>query len=215
VPITKQWRTAPGGIITLPKSPSDFVEGHAMAAAAYNDNTQLITFINNWGPQWGDRGWGYLPYAYFEKYRTDALTAFPYKEQNWCPKPTGGPFTSQKKMFPNALGYAAGVVNLWQPDEDIRIGWCLLTWRGGDFLEIEDFFIRPDFQAGGLHQTVLTQKVLEWAEDNELPLRLWIGHADTKHHAANFSVMNELLRAIRWNVRPSPYPWAAYNAEQV
>jgi hypothetical protein len=215
VPITKQWRTAPGGIITLPRSPSDFLEGHAMAAAGYNDNTQLIKFINNWGPHWGDRGYGYLPYAYFEKYRTDALTLFPYKLQNWCPKRTGGqPFASQREMFTNALGYPVGVINLWQLDEEIRIGWCLLTFRGDDFLEIEDFFIRPDFQIGA-HQRVLTQNVLEWAEDNELPLRLWISHADTKHFAADFSVMNGLLRAIQWNVRPSPHSWAAYIAEQV
>jgi hypothetical protein len=88
-------------------------------------------------------------------------------------------FASRMSMFTNAFGYAAAVIDLWQLDEDIRIGWCLLTWRGGDFLEIEDFFIRPDFQTG-VHQSVLTEQVLESAQDNELPLRLWIGHADTR-----------------------------------
>ena len=117
-------------------------------------------------------------------------------------------------MFTNALGYAACVIDLWQFEEDIRIGWCLLTWRGGDFVEIEDFFIRPGFQIGP-HQRVLTEQVLELAQDNELPLRLWIGHADIKHYTANFAVMNKLLRAIRWKVGPSPYPWEVYVAEQV
>jgi len=214
VPITKQWRTAPGGIITLLTSPSDFVDWHAMAAAGYNDNTQLITFINSWGPQWGDSGCGYLPYAYFEKYRSEALTAFPYKLKNWCPDSTGEGFGIRMSMFTNALGYAACVIDLWQFEEDIRIGWCLLTWRGGDFVEIEDFFIRPGFQIGP-HQRVLTEQVLELAQDNELPLRLWIGHADIKHYTANFAVMNKLLRAIRWKVGPSPYPWEVYVAEQV
>jgi hypothetical protein len=214
VPITKQWYSASNGLIALPTSPSDFVAGHAMLAIGYNDETQLIKFINNWGPQWGDRGCGYLPYSYFEKYCSDALTTFPQKLQNWCPDRTGEFFITRTSMFTNSLGYAAGLIDLWQLDEDIRIGWCLLTWRGDVFLDIEDFFIRPDFQTGA-HQRVLTEKVLELAQDNALPLRLWIAHADTAHYASNFAVMNELLRAIQWQVRRSPYPWAAYVAEQV
>ena len=60
VPITKHWYAAPNGVIPMPVSPAEFIEGHAVAAAGYDDHTQLLTFINSWGPNWGNHGFGYF-----------------------------------------------------------------------------------------------------------------------------------------------------------
>jgi C1A family cysteine protease len=45
--------------------------GHALAIFGHNDQTQKIIFRNSWGAGWGDSGYGYLPYKYFNKYASD------------------------------------------------------------------------------------------------------------------------------------------------
>ena len=40
--------------------------GHAVCFTGYDDEKRLVQFINSWGSYWGDDGYGYLPYSYFE-----------------------------------------------------------------------------------------------------------------------------------------------------
>ena len=39
--------------------------GHAVLAVGYDHARRVIIFRNSWGRTWGDRGYGYLPYAFF------------------------------------------------------------------------------------------------------------------------------------------------------
>jgi C1A family cysteine protease len=54
------------GIISMPGSKDKIVAGHAVLAIGYDDRTQLIQFQNSWADWWGDKGCGYLPYAYIQ-----------------------------------------------------------------------------------------------------------------------------------------------------
>lgn len=48
-----------------PNDPVDpYVGGHEVTALAYDDATQLITCLNSWGADWGNKGFFTLPYAY-------------------------------------------------------------------------------------------------------------------------------------------------------
>lgn len=38
--------------------------GHAMLCVGYSDKDQVFIVRNSWGPDWGDRGYCYLPYRY-------------------------------------------------------------------------------------------------------------------------------------------------------
>jgi len=40
--------------------------GHAMTLVGYDDRSQTVKFINSWGTEWGDRGFGYMTYATFQ-----------------------------------------------------------------------------------------------------------------------------------------------------
>lgn len=58
------------GEIPFP-NPGDKVEGgHAVVAIGYNDDKKIgkdkgaILIRNSWGTEWGDKGYGWLPYAY-------------------------------------------------------------------------------------------------------------------------------------------------------
>jgi C1A family cysteine protease len=50
----------------------EFVENHAVLAVGYDDKTELLKFQNSWGERWGQGGYGYLPYRYFETRLLDA-----------------------------------------------------------------------------------------------------------------------------------------------
>lgn len=58
-------QTGPDGWV--PKPDGKLVGGHAVLAVGFNDARQEILFKNSWGPGWGDRGYGRLPYDYVRK----------------------------------------------------------------------------------------------------------------------------------------------------
>ena len=60
------------GVIPMPAQTEELQGGHAICIVGYDNDRQLLKFINDWGPDWGDHGYGYMPFAYFEKYSQDA-----------------------------------------------------------------------------------------------------------------------------------------------
>jgi len=61
------------GDIPYPKDGDSILGGHAVVAVGYNDSKVIgkqkgaILIRNSWGTSWGERGYGWLPYAYVEK----------------------------------------------------------------------------------------------------------------------------------------------------
>ncbi len=53
------------GIVKYPAPSESFVGGHAVLAIGYDNATELVCFQNSWGGEWGDGGFGYLPYRMF------------------------------------------------------------------------------------------------------------------------------------------------------
>lgn len=53
-----------GGKIRMPRSHEQLLGGHWIVVTGYNDNTQMWELANSWGPDVGDAGYFYLPYAY-------------------------------------------------------------------------------------------------------------------------------------------------------
>lgn len=54
------------GIIPMPGLHESVQGGHAILIVGYDDEKQLYIFRNSWGTGWGDKGYGYIPYAYIE-----------------------------------------------------------------------------------------------------------------------------------------------------
>ncbi len=40
--------------------------GHAMALVGWDDNRKAFKIANSWGPDWGDKGYGWVSYTYFQ-----------------------------------------------------------------------------------------------------------------------------------------------------
>jgi len=48
--------------------------GHAICIIGYDDQNQRFKFKNSWGSDWGDHGYGTIPYDYLKDYGWDAWT---------------------------------------------------------------------------------------------------------------------------------------------
>ena len=55
------------GDIPFPRPGDRVVGGHAIMAVGYNDKKKALIIRNSWGPSWGDKGYGTLPYDYILK----------------------------------------------------------------------------------------------------------------------------------------------------
>jgi len=63
---------AKSGIVPLPAKSEGLIGGHAIVIVGYDDTKKTVKFANSWGTGWGDKGFGYLPYEYIERYMSDA-----------------------------------------------------------------------------------------------------------------------------------------------
>jgi C1A family cysteine protease len=78
------------GKVPMPKAAERPLGGHAVCVVGYDDKAKLLKFKNSWSEQWGDKGYGYLPYAYIQKYMNDAWSAIDIDDAN--------PLTVEKVM---------------------------------------------------------------------------------------------------------------------
>jgi len=60
------------GIVPMPGPKDIIVGGHPICIVGYDDAKKLFKFINSWGPDWGEKGYGYIPYDYIKSYSSDA-----------------------------------------------------------------------------------------------------------------------------------------------
>ena len=83
---TNQWFSAVNGIIEEPSEKKPIIEkSHSVWITGYDDDKRLFKFMNSWGKDWGDHGFGYLSYEYFDKYMLESWTANNFDEVR--PKP--------------------------------------------------------------------------------------------------------------------------------
>lgn len=59
--------TTQTGVVLYPGPATKMVGGHAVIACGYDDIKKQLKFQNSWGPVWGDKGHGYLPYDFITK----------------------------------------------------------------------------------------------------------------------------------------------------
>lgn len=55
---------AQSGIVPIPVVGERALGGHAVMMVGYDDATRRVIVRNSWGPNWGDKGYFYLPYEY-------------------------------------------------------------------------------------------------------------------------------------------------------
>ncbi len=56
------------GVVSMPAPNERVAYGHCVAIVGYDTATDRFTFVNSWGYNWGNAGYGTLPFAYVQKY---------------------------------------------------------------------------------------------------------------------------------------------------
>jgi C1A family cysteine protease len=87
------------GLVPMPRKNEYALGGHAICAAGYDDKKKLIKFKNSWSAKWGDKGYGYLPYAYIERYMMDAWSSVDIDDPN--PLTLASVFTQPQGLYKN------------------------------------------------------------------------------------------------------------------
>ena len=81
--------------IDLPAYRQQMVWQHGILLIGYDDSKKCFKFINSWGTEWGDNGYGYLPYEYVTQgYVTNPFTMIDQSNQI---------YTLKKKIISLAL----------------------------------------------------------------------------------------------------------------
>lgn len=64
------------GMVSLPKPNETVLGGHAILICGYDDSKKAFLARNSWGPNWGQKGYFYMPYEYLSnpKLASDAWT---------------------------------------------------------------------------------------------------------------------------------------------
>lgn len=70
------------GVVPMPQKHEDVLGGHAVCCVGYDDGKKMIKFKNSWSNTWGEKGFGYLPYAYIERYMMDAWSSVDIEDPN-------------------------------------------------------------------------------------------------------------------------------------
>ncbi|MCA9043764.1 MAG: GNAT family N-acetyltransferase, partial [Planctomycetaceae bacterium] len=182
--ITKQWFDAPGGVVTVPEANEEIIGAHAVAIVGFRPEDETFQFVNSWGTEWGDFGFGYLPLQYFDR----------HFQESWVIRGIHDviPVTDRSATqlvewgLPDAITDSlTHLVEMYDPRYDERMGWAIAVERSG-FLEIEDLFVKPQYRQQGIGSRFCSA-LAQRGRSLGMPLRLWISHADARNlHTAVF-----------------------------
>lgn len=59
------------GMLPMPALTEQELGGHAVLVVGYDDSKNYLIVRNSWGATWGDKGYFYMPYNYFNQYTMD------------------------------------------------------------------------------------------------------------------------------------------------
>jgi C1A family cysteine protease len=54
------------GVVPMPQIGESVLGGHCVEIVGYSILTRMFIFKNSWGVNWGDKGYGYMPFAYLQ-----------------------------------------------------------------------------------------------------------------------------------------------------
>lgn len=149
---------AHGGHISIPDNIEKPCDRHCVMIGGYDNNKRIFKFINSWGEEWGDKGWGYLPYDYVDKYLIESWVSI----SNLSIDSKKGDIKHIGKFDFKYMAYDS-LVQFRQPtfiidayDKDLIVGW--IHFRFNDLahsIVIEELFVKPNFRKQSIARQLL------------------------------------------------------------
>jgi GNAT superfamily N-acetyltransferase len=211
IKIFTSWANPANGMIPMPDSSElPINDTHHVSLIKYDSKHKLFTFHNSWR-NWGDRGNGYIPYEYFNRYMFEC----------WAVLMQSIPETRHEVLVDGTREIRWVIRDEWDrriygyeinnKETSERWAWAFVLERDGA-LEIEDFYVRPEFRRRG-YGSRLSEKILGLAKAKQKPLRLWVSFADSQQESpGNYPALVALTSRLGIQYQPCPVRWAAYYA---
>jgi GNAT superfamily N-acetyltransferase len=206
--ITDQWSDAENGIIMLPGSKEEIVAVHCITVVGFDLRLSALTFVNSWGKEWGNHGFGYLSFQYFEDHVIDAWASYGIGVRApWFNGKTADYFSW---VWPDPLGHSGLGGDLlmgfdfYDGKNDDRLGWAFVVRRDG-YLDVEELFVKPTHRRKGIG-TRLIDGILELAEKERRRVRMWVPHGDW--NAESISVLERVSAKLGLTLFDTNERWA-------
>lgn len=196
-----RWADARNGRIPK-RSTADMPLGtHAVTLEGYSNVAGEFRFANSWGPDWGDRGYGYIGYALLESIWWEGWT--------FTPPIDAPPCRSRSKLSEIEWAVAepcGGILHCREivDNRDARIGWAFGLEHNG-VLHVEELFVKPQFRGAG-HGTRLLRSIAGLAERRNSEIRMWVSYPDATPE--NLKIIDKLTHPLGLGLIPSGLRWA-------
>jgi len=206
--ITSQWINPLNGIISMPKNDERIIGNHCVMLAGYDDKKGTFNFPNSWGEGWGDKGYGYLPYEYVERYIQEAWVLI-YHKSSHKPEPKSGNYEIKWGIYPILNGPYLHGIEYRNTLSDDRKAWAFALDYDG-YLNVEELFVMPKYRHKGLAGE-LFKNLHNLSDKLSLPLRVWISHADIGNE--NMQIIDHLAHENRLSLSYATVRWASYKMQ--
>lgn len=213
VDITKSWFNAINGEIPLPKTEDEIIAGHGILMIGYDDRTKRFRFVNSWGVDWGDKGYGYLPYEYFDLFLTEAWVDVRPKLHDIAPytqsyKATGG--IAMEWCLPSVLHDIIYGIEIRDSKLDERKAWGF-AFQYHSCLNVEELFVKPKYRGRGYSKQLISS-FEQISKHSSLPLRFWIPHPD--NNIENMVALRHIADKYGYHLSYSGVRWADFRIEK-
>jgi len=214
VDITKSWFDAANGEIPLPKKQDEIIGGHGFCMVGYDDHKGKFKFINSWGVDWGDKGYGYLPYSYFASLFTEAWVdirpdAKVIAKSTQSHKAAGG--IEMQWNMPSVLHEIIYGVEIRDSKYDDRKAWGFAFQYDG-CLNVEELFVIPKYRGKGYSKRLISH--FEGISRHlSIPLTFWVSHPDNS--IENLVILKHLADKYGYHISYSRVNWADCKIEKV
>lgn len=136
------------GDLSIPKKGEPLNrDSHGLLLVGMNKALQQFRFVNSWGEEWGDGGFGTMPFAYFEAYVFEAYTALVPGEDVFLTNVESKFGTIRISTFSKIMGIPFFFATL--QIEGKTAGWAFARDTPSQF-EIYELFVWPEFRRKGI-----------------------------------------------------------------
>lgn len=179
--ITKQWFSAPSGVIEMPGEAASLSGNHAIMFVGYNDAEDSFHFQNSWGVAWGHKGFGKLPYGYFDTYGIEAFAQDGFRTQYFgrCTEMGHKSLLEFRWKLPVPVRGELHGIRLVDDAQVLsqEAAWAFMS-VGKEWVHVEEFFVSPRYRGRGLARRLL--KTLEaFSQAHVKPMCIWVSHIDS------------------------------------
>ena len=187
------------GLVPMPGEDEDIKDKHCISLVSFSDRKVMTApngsitgsgffkFWNTAGVEWGDKGYGYISYEYYEqlsedsfcyeiinnkKLRTSIKRKFSYKIKK-------NKIRCKLYRDTSALSWIKNIILLFAYFNNQRIGWIIGTQGYDEIIEIVDFFVWPEYRNQGLG-TELMKRFIKYCTRFAKRIEGWLNYVDAR-----------------------------------